>query len=439
VLADEARASRLVICAGAGLSVADDAALPSGRRLGQLLDERLTERLDGYVSPADTSNLLAVSDAAVAAAGGLLPLQLEVRRLADFDQAPPNYGHRALALLLSEGAVRTLLLWNWDNCVERAALEGEPLEVARTREDMVQLRVPAIAKVHGCVTRTPSLLITSAQLSEPPLWTAEAFNAALRGATGVFIGIGDVADYAQSRLAQLTEDFPELDAYVVSPSITSDWTDSVWATLMPDIDSQKRVPKSADAFLDDLIRAWALELPDRVEATMPDLATQALLDGLGRTLGAMRKLCGAEVVAWARRVGFRCHAGQSAIRLPPMQEALMAVGIAAGERGALEVAVLPDARCRLGASVVEVLVACEMVTATQVEREARRRTEQLAGRGLIHGQAEFMVAGAIGGALDVSPTLDLLDGVVEADDVFAGPRGVQIAFTRAADVLGRAT
>jgi hypothetical protein len=317
-------------------------------------------------------------------------------------------------------------------------LRARPLQVARTLDDLEQLRVPAVGKIHGCVTRTPTLLVTSAQLAEPPLWTAAAFTAALQGATGVFIGIGDVADYARKRLEKLREDFPELDVYVVSPSIVGGWDESVWATLIPDLDPGRRVQQTADEFLDELARAWAVELSDRVEAATSEFGTPPLVDGVAPTLAALRVECGADVIAWARRAGFRCRAGQSVIRLPAAQVAVTAVGVLAGERGAGEVDFLPDARCRLDASAIQVLVACEMVNATQVENEARRRAEQLTGRGLIDDAAEFVVAGEIIGPLNALPTVDVYEGTIQTDDVLSGPRATRITFTRAADVVARA-
>jgi len=436
VVAAAAREGRLVICAGAGLSVAEHASLPSGQQLGRLLDQRLRERLHGYTSPADTSDLLAVADAAVAAAGGLEALQYEVIELADFDQAWPNYGHRALALLLSEGAARTLLLWNWDNCVERAALEGERLEVARTLQDVAQLRVPSIAKIHGCITRVPTLLITSAQLADPPLWTDAAFTAALRGTTGVFIGIGDVADYARRRLEELKDSFPDLDVYVVSPSIASGWGDSVWAQLLPELEEARRVETTADEFLDEVARAWALELPSRVR-DIAAAATGTTLDGINRTIAALSTLRAIDAIAWARTAAFRCRIGQSAIRLAATQEAVAAMGVLAGEQSA-EVQVLPEARCRLDGSTMEVLVACEMVTASQVEIEAHRRAERLAGRGLLDDEAHFLVSGAVFGEAGGLPAVDVLEGAVDPENVLTGPRGLRVTFTRAPDVLARA-
>ena len=298
LLAAKAREGKLVVCAGAGLSVAPGAGLPSGQRLGELLNERLGARLEGYTAPANPKDLLAVADAGVNAMGGLLPLQHEVLTLAAFDRSTPNFGHRALALLLAEGAVSALLLWNWDTCVERSAPEGERVEVALTIEDMAQLQMPNVAKIHGCATRVETLLITSEQLRTPPLWTDAAFTAKLRGATGVFVGVGDVADYAKTRIAQLATELPGLgvEAFIVAPGIVEKWDESVWADLLPGLDAARRVAKSADEFFDELARLWAIDLVEAVEALTADL-TGVHADGAARLVEALRNLRGPDVIA----------------------------------------------------------------------------------------------------------------------------------------------
>lgn len=436
VLLAKARLGQLVVCAGAGLSVADDAGLPGGRRLGELLDARLAGRLVGYTSPADTANLLDVADAGIAAAGDLLPLQYEVLELADFDQATPNFGHTALALLLAEGAVSNALLWNWDDCVERSAPEGERLQVARTLEDMEQLRVPSIAKIHGCATRVRTLLITSEQLEEPPLWTEEAFTTHLRNSTGVFIGIGDVADYARRRIAQLNEDIPELDIYLVSPGIAARWDDSVWATIVPTLAENRRIAKSADAFLDEVARVWALELIAAVEAVAAPL-TGSAAGGIARVLDTLKQRSGSDVIAWCRRASFRKRSGRSVVRSSEAEQAVIALGVLAGEQDA-DAAVSPDARCRLADTSFEVLVVCETANATDVRGEAQRRAERLAGRGLIDAEATFVVAGPVVGPLEISEAVDLVGGVAETTDVLRGPRGITVRYIAASEVLLRA-
>jgi hypothetical protein len=59
LLVANAREGQLAVCAGAGLSRAADADLPSGERLGELLDQRLSGRVAGYEAPANTGDLLA--------------------------------------------------------------------------------------------------------------------------------------------------------------------------------------------------------------------------------------------------------------------------------------------------------------------------------------------------------------------------------------------
>ena len=128
--------------------MAADANLPSGSDLAELLSDRLEGRLAGYVPPDDTRDLIAVADKAAALGDGLAALQSEVLQLADFDSAEPNYGHRALAALLAEGALR-LLTWNWDDCIERAVPPGERLQAAYTQEDVTSILPPSVLKVHG--------------------------------------------------------------------------------------------------------------------------------------------------------------------------------------------------------------------------------------------------------------------------------------------------
>ncbi len=415
--------------------MAPDTDLPGGRRLGEMLHERLEVRLSGYTAPSDTSDLLAVADAAVAAMGELLPLQYEVLELADFDQASPNFGHRALALLLAEGAVSNLLLWNWDDCVERSALEGERLQVARTLEDVQQLEVPSVAKIHGCVTRAETLLITSEQLDAPPFWTDATFASELRSSTAVFIGVGDVADYAKRRITQLTTDIPEIDVYLVSRGIVAGWGESVWSCLLPTLGEERRVAKTADEFLDELARAWALDLVDSVRGLSRALTSERA-GGVARVLNALSEMCGPEVIAWLRSAAFRHRVGQSIVHTAEAQQAVVAIGVITGDAEA-EVHFYTDARCQIAQSYYEILILGEAVRTTAVRREARRRAEQLAGRGLITGEATFLVSGTVIGPLDQVATVDVAEGEVEPSDVFAGPGGIDVLFVSAADVVSR--
>jgi hypothetical protein len=435
-LLTKAKQGQLVVCAGAGLSMADDACLPSGRALGEQLDARLTAHLAGYISPDDPGDLVKVADAAVDAAEDLSFLQNEVIKLADFDRAPANFGHRALALLLAEGAVASVLLWNWDDCIERSAPLGERIQVARTFADMSQLHAPRIAKIHGCATRAETLLISSSQLANPPLWAEAAFTAELRGSTGVFIGIGDVADYAQRRLKELNDDVPDLDVYVVSPTIGTGWSSSAWSLVVSELPMNRRVSCTADQFLDELARAWAFEMVDAVRAKAA-LLTGKAATGVEVLLAAFNCQCGNDAIRWCRASAFRHKTGKTVVHSNELEQAMLALGIMSGNVvGSVEI--LHDARIRLGDVVHEVLVTQETVNASQVRDEANRRAERLSGLNLVGQSATFLVAGPVIGPLNLPSEVDLIDGQVDPTDLVIGVRATEIQYINAADILGAA-
>jgi hypothetical protein len=286
---EAARHGRLVVCAGAGLSRGMPTDLPNGADLGKRLDSRLKSLVRGYVSPSNPENLIAVADAGAGLEGGKTALRIEVLRLANFLAAEPNYGHRAVAELLCEGCIQLLLLWNWDDCIERVDVTPERLQVARSHRDLEDLEQPSIAKVHGCATRRSTLLITSEDLTEPPYWTDNAFRERLRGTTSVFIGVGDIADYAQRRLEQLSKELAQgaegnghpLDIWIVSPTIRANWEASEWAKLVPDLPAERRVEMTADEFLDQLARRWVREAIDDLERS----AETAIVSSAGCAAG----------------------------------------------------------------------------------------------------------------------------------------------------------
>jgi hypothetical protein len=101
-----------------------------------------------------------------------------------------------------------LLLTNWDDCVECSWREFEHIQAARNELEAENLRGQFVLKIHGCCTQANTLLITSEQLREAPLWTKTYFYAELARSTMVFVGIGDIADYAQQRITELASPRP---------------------------------------------------------------------------------------------------------------------------------------------------------------------------------------------------------------------------------------
>jgi len=436
-LLDAARRGNLVLCIGAGVSMADDARLPSGVRLGELLHERLDGRLDGYVRPEDVQDLIAVADAAVAPAGGLEALQVEVLELAPFNTAVPNYGHQAIALLLVEGAL-TALSWNWDTCIERAG-RGELQEVARTQADMEGFGDVRLAKIHGCAIMRRTLLITSEQLTSPPVWAEHAFAERIRGSAMVFIGIGDVADYAQRRLRQLLEELAPLDVRVVSPSIRDGWDASMWSELLPELEEDRRVAQTADVFLDALARAWARELLERVGADASELSDD-IQAGVRRVIDALGQLGSVDAIRWCRNATIQPVSGESAVRAENTGDVVIAAGVLVA-RAEADVTTPRPACCAIGDNVYELLVPRERMFAPDVRREARRRAQQLASDGLgSEGETTFLVGGTVIGQLDepADTPPDVLAGTPDATNLIDGPSAVELRYIRASTLLENA-
>lgn len=394
-LSARARGGDLVLCVGAGISMPDDAALPSGNKLGELLDAKLNGLLAGYVPPADTGNVIAVADAAVLPAGGLSAVQDVIVDLAYFDTARPNYGHQVLGLLLAEGAVTTLS-WNWDTCIERAAPPGETLRVASTSEAMELLNSPQLAKIHGCASMPRTLLVTSSQLSSnAPFWSQEALTTSLRDSRMVFVGIGDVADYAEQRIKDLLDELLPLEITLVGRSIRDKWEQSVWSDLLPGMkDTDQVIQRDSDVFLDELSRAWTIGLLQRVAADSAH-CPEDVQAGIQRIVDALGNLTSVDAIRWCRSAfsGLRC--GDSAVMNPDMGNVLFALGVLAAQRGA-NVRTPRPACCVLNNDEVEILIVSERTWPPAVEREARCRAEALVSDDHRLGEEVVFLVGGTG-------------------------------------------
>lgn len=441
---EEARRGNLVVCAGAGLSRAWPAELPGGAELGRRLDARLQALVSGYASPADPEDLVGVADAGAAIQGGESTLRGEVLRLASFHEADPNYGHQALAELLLEGGIDLLLLWNWDDCIERVDVSPERLQVARCTPDLDDLDQPSIAKVHGCATRRSTLLITTSDLAKPPYWTDSAFRERLRGKTTVFVGVGDIADYAQRRLEQLRDELAKdagreddtLAIYVVSPSIRSQWDGSQWATLFPDLPDERKIELSADDFMDRLARRWAREGLDELESSV-HLALSTEVSTSLRTLRAKLGSTGAAgAIRWCRRAAVGQHVGGSVMLSQGVKQLLVALAVLAKDEGADAITIRGPSAVEVGGHRMEALVACQPVPADRVRHRARQRAEELADQGSIGETATFLVSGVVWGSLDDEPDteLDLAIGETDPLDLVAGSSAVKLSFREASDL-----
>lgn len=429
LLADEARKNSLSICAGAGLSI--PAGLPSGAELARKLHNRF-KRVTGY-GCSTPDDLLAVADAAAALPDGLALLQRVVLDLAPFSRATPLLAHRLLALLLAEDALR-LLLTNWDDCVERSWREHEHIPSVCNPVGAESRRGQFILKIHGCCTQADTLLITTDQLDAPPLWTKIHFGGELDGSTMVFIGIGDVAGYAQKRITELAKLVPHARIRVVSPDIATGWETSIWSTLLPKLPEARRIQQTADDFLDHLAREWVMTLLAGVENADPTAAW------LKAVTEAFEHFTAVQALTWLRRAAMQWDVGDSVVTSPAASSALEAIALQARDSasGALkDIRFLPASAVQIDGERVEVLICPERLAASDIETLARQRAQRVAHT--LGPKPELEMLLAAGTVRGPKPRylagVDVVDPDVPVDDLVDGDRQVSVRLTYADDVL----
>lgn len=413
-----AREGRLLIYAGAGVS--RPSGLPNGEELARRLHARLVA-LGLDLGDAKPERLLEVADAAEALVGGLSVLQHEALQVADFTGAPPSRAHVALALLLLEGAVE-ILTTNWDTCFERGAPAPERIASVVTDTDRREIRPHSLLKVHGCAEQAHSLLITSAQLSAPPVWSDTSIAAGLSRATVIFVGIGDVADYVKARLAEIIHQVgADEHLAVVSPGVVDKWSSSDWATLLPDLPDARKWPYTADEFAERLLSAW---VNDGLAACMT-AASQAgvgrLPDAFAELLQALGHQSSAALLSWMRRSVVSPAAGKSVASSANLCRALLALALEIDPAALGRVPAMGP--WRAGETAVDLLVAGPRTdTGLALAQEALRRAEWYRTRGLL-GPAEpisYICSGHIG-PLKASASLppDVM-GLPDEGDVVGG-------------------
>lgn len=437
VLANEAKDGRLSICGGAGLS--RSANLPSGVQLARTLHERFS-RVQGYEcdKPAD---LLAVADAAARLPDGLAVVQRAALDAAPYDSAEPQLEHRLLSLLVAEGAV-TLLLTNWDNCVERSRQGVEVIPAARDEHEADDLRGVFILKIHGCCTRPNRLLITSRQLGEETgAWTRVSFQGRLAESTMVFVGIGDVAGYARTRIVELAQWVDGARVRVVSPDIQRGWQQSAWREVIPSLPSERRIELTAAHFLDELAREWVMQLVTSLRAS----ATGSLsIEAVAR---AFSRFTASQALEWLRRATVGARLGHSVVRDPNAESLLEGIGLMADARapagaedpddGEAPIRFLTDSAVLVCGTRVEAMICPPRQTPADIERAAADRARTYANRRGPKPEIEILAAASSirGERPTVVPAVSVVDPDAPVDDVVAGSEHVRVNLTYVDDLL----
>ena len=428
-LAEVTRQRPLAIYAGAGLSQASPTDIPDGAEIARRCHAQLIDalRLD-ELACEDPSNLTSVSDAAAQKSSLELIRQIAVS-VADFTSARPNFSHEILALLLLEGIV-VVITTNWDDCIERAGGEERILAVISDQDRRQINRAALLLKVHGCATRPTTVLITTEDLATPPAWARDAVNVHLSNSHTVFVGIGDIADYARKRILEAKDAIgTEGTIFVVSPSIQTEWNKSHWAEILPDLPNERRVSVTSDEFLDHLAAACVRRMLREIFESLRD--EPAVANAFDRTRKAFDERTSVEALRWLRCCCVPNSPGTSATKQQAFTRALIALGTLGKKDG---VVLLPSGQARAADIKYEVLVAVDTVTASKFRREAEARLVRYRSEGgeVTHFPT-FLIAGALGKLDSVQGLLtDVLDES-DARDLVAGPLVVDANIVYAED------
>jgi hypothetical protein len=262
-LAHEASQGHLGLYIGAGASVPTPTLLPTSTEFLGLLapfaeqELGLSRTAEGRDAQESLEHLADRADAT----GVLAALRELAASAAKFRDAPPNYSHRVIAILLREGAASVFTV-NWDRCIERGSAEiGFYVDVTITEPDRaVRFANCRYHKVHGCATQPLSLLISTSQLNVPPAWVQHEVGAALGSKTLVFIGLGTVGGYVRKRVAQIIEALGAAARIWVADPYPS----RTWTKLLERAGHEHILDIDANSFFDNLLRAWVRHMGARL-------------------------------------------------------------------------------------------------------------------------------------------------------------------------------
>jgi hypothetical protein len=365
---------------------------------------------------------------------GLTVLQTKIVDLAPFDSVAPTLGHQLLALLLADGAIR-LLTTNWDDCLERGWQEEGRILAARDASEAEELRRPHVLKIHGCCSRPPTLLVTTEQLKDPPLWTKSTFSAEIKASTVVFVGVGDVAPYVREPIDELSAFIDGARVRVVSPSIVTQWETSQWKDVLPDLPPGRRIGATADAFVDELARGWLNHL-------VRELDNSGQPEWITACHAAFGALTAIEALRWLRRAATDWNIGESVVRSTEAIAGLKAIAVLAKQYisssgGALSrFQFEPRAAVSLHEQRIEVVIGRPNQPTTSLERAARERAENVAN---IYGTNMITVLCSAsmpeGKRRSELEMVDVLAGDPDPDDLITGPGQAQIELLWADDLL----
>lgn len=420
-------AGRLTLYVGAGVSAAAPSNMPLGLELVGLLEEPARNLgLDVRAESGQVKNLEQLADEAEAA-GSLRALKFAIVGLEVFRRGP-NEGHELIAILLREGLV-TVLSANWDLGIERGGAKHDIyLPVTVTDDDRLRSSVRAgLHKLHGCVTKPDTLLVSTQDLSDVPDWARTEAEAALSGGTVAFVGIGTVADYVGVRVDQILGIAgDEATVWVVGRSLSEPWKERL-ATH----GGWRSISARSDEFLDDLARAVVVSVIGRVVSAARRMVEEnsgpeRLVHGAEQLRDSLMAATATEAWQWCGSGSVEIEVGSPAMSGTDAVRALLGVAHIINSKPVRIVGGGPNLAVEAEVGYLEPVIADGSTAGVVVGFElSRSRARELAGvyrdpsRPIIH-----VVAGHIGRLPD-SAVIDDLVSTADAADLVVGPAAAQ--------------
>lgn len=443
-LVQAAKQRRLVLYLGAGISMGSPSCGPAGPAVADALRPFVARMLD--VDHASLAGL-ALEDLAQRVADDAGDRLDELRERAskafDFRGMEPNFGHEAVALLLRERLAEAITV-NWDCGIERAGVRADVLieGVADTAQSIQLAQRLPLYKVHGCVTRPPTLAITHEEVDRPQSWAIGRTQGALAGGIVVFVGLATIGLYVREPIPELVEAWAAKASSfaIVDPCLPEAWKD----VLGEETAAENHLPRTGDAFFDELLRAIVRDTIDATEMTTRQLAASEnwahmMVAGFQVLRNALETAPADGVLRWW--TDGVLDTGKPFITEPRGQKCLMTAAQLTGvDGGAVEVAGLRG-RQTVATSERYLEIACrpqervgriEMMVRDRIER---RRAEGVYPTGK---PVTVIVVDSIGEFPDPQAPPDIAAGDDDAMDVAGGANTVPIHFVSADDgVRGR--
>jgi hypothetical protein len=361
----------------------------------------------------------------------------------DFRGIAPNFGHEAVALLMRERLAEVITV-NWDCGVEQAGvMAGVSIEGVASTAESIQLahRLP-LYKVHGCARRPVTLAITQEEVDKPQGWAVGRTQGALAGGIVAFVGLGTIGLYVREPIPALIAAWTgQASSFaIVDPNLPVAWKEALGDSLA----AESHLPRTGDAFFDELLRAVVRDAIDDSEMTARQLASseswaQTMVAGF-EALRVTLETASADGVLrwWSDAVQ---DTGKPFITEARGQKCLMTVAQLAGiDGGEVEISGMRG-RQTVATTARYLEIACRpQERVSRTETIVRDRIERRLAEGVYPAGKPIwvVVADSIGEFPDSQAPPDIAAGQDDAMDIAAGSDAVPIHFVSAEDgVRGR--